>query len=95
MKCVLQVGLPARGKSYLSNKLMIYLKVSVYAFAECHAFHALFWTSGWSMMSRYVVMHPVSLMCNPRRSSMSDSSGARVHDKRLSSTHIDLVSDWC
>ncbi len=30
MTPVSQVGLPARGKSYLSNKLMIYLKVRYY-----------------------------------------------------------------
>lgn len=48
----IQVGLPARGKSYLSNKVMRYLKVHYHEWSDllkANLWHAL---SGWNMTSR-------------------------------------------
>ncbi|KAJ3494306.1 hypothetical protein NLJ89_g10837 [Agrocybe chaxingu] len=65
------VGLPARGKSYLSNKLMIYLKWLEYDVKV-----------GYNICSPREMLH---LPCF--RSLMSDSCAALVQGRRLNSEH--------
>jgi hypothetical protein len=77
------VGLPARGKSYLSNKLMRYLKVRL---SPCHPI--LFTLpSGWSTTYRSaaLILRPIQYLPS-FRSLMLGSFAAHARTTKPSST---------